>query len=165
LRAKVTRIRADMKAVSTAIETYRVDTSSMPFMWDSQANPVVSDWLSVVGEEGKRLGRMLTTPVSYITSIPIDPFNSECKSGWIPPSGKKVSFVMTMIKGKYPNTATKQAIIKYLDVDRTGYGLESCGPDLVWWDGVDGGTYIYTPSNGLLSKGQIVYSDGYGVIQ
>lgn len=165
LRTKVTRIRADMKAVSIAIESYRVDTGSIPYKWDVKSNPVGWDYLTVTGEEGTRLGRLLTTPVSYITAIPIDPFNSECKSGWVPPAGKKVSFVMTMIRGKFPDTTTRQAILKYLDVDRTGYGMESCGPDLVWWDGVDGGTYVYTPTNGLLSKGQIVFSDGYGVIQ
>ncbi len=165
MRAKVTRVRADMKAISTAIESYRIDHNSIPYTWDEASNPVGWDWLTITGEEGKHLGRLLTTPISYIASIPIDPFNSKCKSGWIPPTGTNVSFVMTMIKGEFPNTTTKQAIIKYLNVDRTEYGMESCGPDLVWWDGVDGGTYIYTPSNGLLSQGQIVFTDGYGVIE
>ena len=166
LRAKVVRIRADMKAVSTAIEAYRVDQSSIPFMWDvTKVNPTQCAWLTVSGDEGKYLGRLLTTPVSYITAIPIDPFNSQCKSVWVPPEGAKVSFVMTMNKAVYDNSSVLTAISRYLDVKRIQYGMESCGPDLIWWDGVNGDTYIYTPSNGLQSQGQIVFTDGYGVIQ
>ena len=168
MRAKVVRVHSDMKAVSTAIEEYRVDQSSIPFMWDmTKVDPTQCAYLSVSGEEGLRLGRLLTTPVSYISSIPMDPFNSNCKPdfGWGVPAGKTVSFVMTMNKSTYSNATVLTAISRYLDVKRIQYGMESCGPDLIWWDGKNGDTYIYTTSNGLFSQGQIVFTDGYGVIQ
>jgi type II secretory pathway pseudopilin PulG len=54
VRAKVTRARADMRTLATAIETYAVDYGRYPDIFLRM--------------------RALTTPVAYITSVPRDPF-------------------------------------------------------------------------------------------
>ena len=58
MRSKVARVKADMRSMVTAIEAYRVDTNKYPPHRDVPSDLCV-----------------LTTPVAYITSLPIDPFN------------------------------------------------------------------------------------------
>ena len=42
--------------------------------------------------------------------------------------------------------------------------MESCGPDLIWWDNWDKPngweTFYYDPSNGTISSGQLAYFEG-----
>ncbi len=62
IRAKVARVQADMKALATALETYRLDRNDYPHIFPPT-------WMD-------ERYRPLTTPVSYMTSIPLDPFNT-----------------------------------------------------------------------------------------
>jgi type II secretion system protein G len=66
-RAKVSRAKADMRSVATAVESYRID-------WNIY--PISAQW--VTGPQGdshfnSRL-KGCTTPIAYITSLPSDPF-------------------------------------------------------------------------------------------
>lgn len=67
-RSKVSRARADMRALATALESYAVDNHIYPPN-DASGPPGTSQF---------RLDRFgfLTTPVAYITSYPKDPFIS-----------------------------------------------------------------------------------------
>jgi type II secretion system protein G len=62
VRAKVARCQADMKSLSTALESYRVDNNMYPPTPNTAGNLRFA-----------RLSR-LTSPVSYMTSVPLDPF-------------------------------------------------------------------------------------------
>jgi len=64
VRSKVSRCFADMRNMATALEAYRIDNVGYPPSGGPD-NP-----------SGDNLWRMnhLTTPVAYITSIPLDPF-------------------------------------------------------------------------------------------
>jgi type II secretion system protein G len=63
IRSKVSRARADMRSLATALESYCVDNGRYP---------------PNVLHEGVRVApEMLTTPMAYITSIPHDPFRTE----------------------------------------------------------------------------------------
>ena len=75
-RAKVSRAKAEMRTLATALESYDVDNNTYPpahyilygvfgFGW---ATPDLTPYY---------LPRLvpLTTPIAYITSIPFDPFN------------------------------------------------------------------------------------------
>ncbi len=69
-RAKVARVRADLRTVITAIEAYRVDFNGYPphsgtgLHFDAPfAHPVSRRFIP------------LTTPVAYITSVPQDPYS------------------------------------------------------------------------------------------
>jgi len=95
-RAKVARVESDFRSLEVAIETFRVDNNCYPpcadgFLWFSQDYIGVLGWPHTVGfctfktEERTcyspvplRVGGFdfptVTTPVSYITQIPVDPF-------------------------------------------------------------------------------------------
>jgi len=67
VRAKVSRGKADLRAIATAIEAYSVDHNRYPPNYDTGLygfNP---------GNESLSYAAM-TTPVAYITSIPLDIF-------------------------------------------------------------------------------------------
>jgi type II secretion system protein G len=66
VRAKIARVKADMRTVSVAWEAYAIDNNRYPVDWDN--NPV--------GVESTQIGMvMVTTPIAYLTSFPIDPFS------------------------------------------------------------------------------------------
>jgi type II secretion system protein G len=60
-RAKVSRAKADMRTIATAVEVYRVDWNSYPV---AQAADRTLEYRY----------RQITTPVAYITAPPEDPF-------------------------------------------------------------------------------------------
>jgi type II secretion system protein G len=67
VRSKVSRAKSDMRSLATALEAYRVDANAYPPAYRNGAtiNPRIL-----------RLTR-LSTPVAYITAIPLDVFNRE----------------------------------------------------------------------------------------
>ena len=88
-RAKVSRAQADMRAIATGVEAYRVDNNSYPEGSDNPANipqhmvdllgPLAPGYYGfrTRGAGGLAVGRDfagLTTPVAYLTTIPVDPF-------------------------------------------------------------------------------------------
>ena len=101
-RAKVSRVMADQQAVATALELYKIDNSLYP------AAAVVTG-LNTGYSIYPRINRLkpLTTPISYLSTIPRDPFSrgqspaesvftygdrkSYWESGWVnadpPPTG------------------------------------------------------------------------------
>jgi type II secretion system protein G len=64
-RAKVTRVKADHRALATAMESYQVDNGAYPEDSDNTPTP---------GQQGFYF---LTSPVAYITSLVRDPFNHD----------------------------------------------------------------------------------------
>jgi type II secretion system protein G len=65
LRAKVARTESDMRSISTALESYRIDNNIYPQWADASGankNPV-----------NRRL-QGLTTPVAYMSTVPLDHF-------------------------------------------------------------------------------------------
>jgi type II secretion system protein G len=65
VRAKVSRAKADMRSLATAIEAYAVDDNKYPYTKEIP--------YPLYLEERYKL---LTTPIAYITSIPLDPFGT-----------------------------------------------------------------------------------------
>lgn len=123
-RAKVSRAQADMRSLATAIEAFRVDHNNCPVGTDDSGllpQPIEDHFsMSAIapGASGPPFafysfrtvdlpesvqGHGLTTPVAYITAIPLDPFATE---RFIPYSYRE---------GR--------------DGDRTGWILTSFGPD------------------------------------
>jgi len=70
VRSKVSRVLSDQRTLRTAIESYAVDNNRPPRMtWGATFGDVL------YGEEVfATLPREITTPISYITSQPFDPF-------------------------------------------------------------------------------------------
>ncbi|PKO17396.1 hypothetical protein CVU37_07840 [candidate division BRC1 bacterium HGW-BRC1-1] len=63
VRAKVSRTKADMRSMVTAIESYMVDNNKL------------FRTARVAGETRVWINSKLTTPISYVTSVFNDPFN------------------------------------------------------------------------------------------
>ena len=73
VRSKVSRARSDMRVVTTAIEAYRVDSGEYPLK--TRTWPIFFNFIPDA-PWNERL-EPLTTPISFITSLPKDPFDHE----------------------------------------------------------------------------------------
>ena len=74
VRSKVSRAKADMRSIATAIESYRVDHTNYPADRNAHTNagrdlndPVLALMVFL---------SPITTPISYMSSIPTDPFQN-----------------------------------------------------------------------------------------
>ncbi len=70
-RSQVARVRADMRTLATALEAYHIDYNTYP---PSPSFEVIAQEKPGSIATQKALSA-LTTPIAYITSIPLDPFN------------------------------------------------------------------------------------------
>jgi prepilin-type N-terminal cleavage/methylation domain-containing protein len=85
-RAKVSRVKADMRTCATAIESYTVDWNEEPIgyleyqRWLEQTYPPApipaSQWYNGLGTQNGQIHiwSRMTTPIAYISSPPVDPF-------------------------------------------------------------------------------------------
>ena len=73
IRAKVTRVDADFRTLTTALEAYRLDNGNYP----------VAHLIDQQIASGTALSRFsaLTTPISYISFYPADPFGEKATPG------------------------------------------------------------------------------------
>ncbi|MEQ8822303.1 MAG: prepilin-type N-terminal cleavage/methylation domain-containing protein [Sumerlaeia bacterium] len=83
VRSKVSRAKADMRAIATAIESYAVDNNKYHPGTSNVSGTIAFATTTVPGVDqpvgnqvNPRIERFswITTPVAYITSIPSDPF-------------------------------------------------------------------------------------------
>ena len=81
-RAKVSRVHSELRTIATALEAYRVDYNNYPdrYLWGGP--------LSIpqcgTPEQNRYELHVLTTPTSYITSIPQDIFSHRDEHGLWP---------------------------------------------------------------------------------
>ena len=194
VRAKVTRVKGDMRSVGIALESYRTDFKKFPTPIWAAKSTFFNGALIILGtvvlppsQGGKPpyplIGTLLTTPSKYIGSVPIDPFNTNMVGGPINPviayNGKRAP--MGQLYSYWTPTKEGDAFRKvWVAAMNTRYQvlnfsfnllLESAGPDLEWWahmgDSMGGTgyqTFIYSPTNGIASEGQILWFDGRGLI-
>ncbi len=147
VRAKVSRAISDMKTQETALEMYRLDNNDYP----PCNQPRVPGWVDHWHPNEVRLYR-LTTPVSFLSSIPRDPFATYSNPSDFEQWGWAYDYV-----NNYGND------------HNGGWGhkwrLNSWGPDNVnGWGGQRTGqcingypNFLYQSSNGLNSYGDIVW--------
>jgi len=144
-RAKVARVKADHRTLVTALETYRISNNNYP--------------ISIVFATDLEL-LPLTTPVSYISSIPRDPFEAKDENG-VPQPQQTYDYVRYILE-KNPNRILRIAP----PTNRSNfahYVLISAGPDsrqeinyiladVPDWSFI---TNSYDATNGSVSKGDI----------
>jgi prepilin-type N-terminal cleavage/methylation domain-containing protein len=87
VRAKVTRTRADLRTLATALEMYRVDNNVAPANLPNGDAPFT-----------------LTTPLAYITSIPRDVFRTDDPAGPQPLSYDNVRVYVDANTPNWPPT-------------------------------------------------------------
>ena len=157
-RAKVSRVRADMRTLSVAIEAYVMDNSEYP--------PVADGLFDVL--ESRMIP--LTTPIAYLATIPVDPFVRRLDS---PAHGRGSSTDLQGNQYLY-NSGTANFGSGINDPNaqqRFGWSLTSGGPDrqidFPYWPFSDtflnSGSwihFIYDPTNGSVSKGEIFLRGG-----
>jgi prepilin-type N-terminal cleavage/methylation domain-containing protein len=79
VRAKISRARTDMRTIAVAEEAYRVDWNTYSHQNNADATPYAAGG----GTGGGRWGgfQEMTTPIAYMTSIPMSPFGVSRVSG------------------------------------------------------------------------------------
>lgn len=152
LRAKLARVQSDMKALSTALESYFIDNNHYPNFqgWEVPAryNPVSFHLIP------------LTTPISYISSVDLnDPFLKVVSAGGYDDEVERHSY-------NYRNYENFSDTVNF-----KAWVLNSMGPDMVtnnglmtepWARGIwnKDSFSIYHISNGLVSAGDIALTGG-----
>jgi prepilin-type N-terminal cleavage/methylation domain-containing protein len=107
-RAKVARVKADMRSLATAVEAYTVDFRMPPLM-DMTKGDVVWQayswemyWESDVLKPYKGCAFALTTPVAYLTGTPpIDPFVDHVMDMSLGNPRGKASYTFFNVMGQY----------------------------------------------------------------
>ncbi len=155
VRAGIARVESDLRSLSVAVDSYRVDRSNYP-----------PDWVATGGgvqDRGFiRAMYFLTTPIAYIATVDLeDPFYIGADKSVDHPSGG------------YDRSTYRYYCYRYgwgdaVSQNQDGYVILSYGPDKFEsfgeWCGVPrsdknwGG--IYDGSNGLRSLGDIVRAGG-----
>lgn len=163
IRSKVSRCKADMRSVATALEAYQVDTNHYPTFhytqYDYHSDPLnaggqVTEWFvgGFITGPGTPINAFtgdyqITTPVAYITSLPEDPFH--IVEGDDPHDSRTFmyanwSYAMTVTGESWPGDTV---------LDMYGaWRMTSGGPDKSRHDSFH---ILYDPSNGTVSYGQI----------
>ncbi|MGC8740431.1 MAG: type IV pilin protein [Candidatus Sumerlaeaceae bacterium] len=169
VRSKVARAKADMRSTATALEAYAVDHNAYPppieFFLVSPGNWHVKEPPDDPFEGF--MSHRLTTPVGYITSLPIDVFEVADENE----HPRKVSWHYSEQRTNETLPTPEPDFLKDL-ADQVGYSgasqvrwlMFSHGPDLKHQDGSpeNGDPVQYDPTNGTISRGDI-YFFGPGV--
>jgi len=182
LRAKVSRVKADIRSIAVALEAYAVDHNAYPILRASVGNPASA----AINRGAIANVYDLTTPIAYLTSVFLkDPF--------IPEMGYNefaAVYGLTEPQGFIPRTLNYMNITHYrTETQRWGpcevqWILLSYGPDKKRGPipGVSNpllGTYagsaaltpaqqqyfagaLYDPTNGTVSQGDIFMYQGRG---
>jgi prepilin-type N-terminal cleavage/methylation domain-containing protein len=176
-RSKVSRTYADMRTVVGAIRAYEVDNNGKGMPCPGYVPGLTADyvWIWLVELNGRKAGagRYLTSPVPYMTTIPMDVFTNKVSTSHGPvkdlsynwwcggATEYKLETMNCFAEGgpisprydKYPATYAKRAY---------RWSMISPGPDRVWWP-INRGV-IYDPTNGTTSGGDIWYVDSIGFL-
>ena len=170
VRAKVSRVKADQRSMATAIESYAVDWNRCPLANNeltkapnANYSSCISDYLNPLWSNQVAQTK-LTTPVAYMTSIPMDPFKA---GGVVNIKTGKAGFGDYFTYNGYV-CSTLNA--NHKDARAMGYtwSLESPGPSrntggggvktLLGLENTNPGTTTsaYDPSNGTVSWGVVM---------
>jgi len=170
-RSKVSRVKADQRTVALAIQCYRVDNNKLfngtDPIWDFLY------WKSINGGVVCKAVH-LTTPIAYLSSIPLDVFNSNSVQKGQDPHNAFLyntiaqasffyvyNYTVASPTGEQPIGPTDS----FPGVTRYEWLLESSGPDLKFWPETvePSPPAFYDPTNGTVSHGDIWYFDSAGL--
>jgi type II secretion system protein G len=147
-RSKVSRSKADLRSIATALEAYRVDTNK--YVWPYIASS--SAW---------RMNYLLTTPVAYMTSITKDAFGytdinyssyfTQSELWYATQDSYKFYNFPWQIGGTIANSKSMEWNLQSRGPDRDLYG-----PPLNNYEVDRALLHQYDPTNGTVSDGNVV---------
>jgi type II secretion system protein G len=169
-RAKIARVKSDMRSFGVALEAYSVDNMHYP----------LSEWhyRGLTGVKPPQpmnmfLLHVLTTPVAHITSLPRDIFMSV--SGHMQNNKFKLwkdTYWYETVKGFMPGVGLNDRYVDGAQVAGSrgfAWMLRSLGPHrsldapgsirIIPFVGGTNPGYAYDPTNGTMSSGWIIYSN------
>jgi prepilin-type N-terminal cleavage/methylation domain-containing protein len=157
-RSKVSRVRADLRTIATSIESYSVDYSRPPY--DGEPGFAHRGWATTMAR--------MTSPVAYMTSVPADLFQDEQLADTSLPgethfvSSRRHAF--DYATAHWEDIANNPAQKARWDTSfgNSRWKLTSAGPDRTF---MGPGSFFgfearYDPTNGTVSAGDIVRSQG-----
>jgi prepilin-type N-terminal cleavage/methylation domain-containing protein len=184
IRAKVARCYSDMKSLSTSIKTLNLDTNHLPIDgWDDdrdEGRRILKEVFNGVGdfpEANRKTSHylaVLTSPISYMSSVPIDPFipkgKDEGNRGFGSPFDTYIyADVDPHISGRNQGIqALNSPLAEEFNITPLKEGefaLIGLGPDGKAGIGSGSGAnssrgFPYDASNGLTSSGDVVMTSG-----
>jgi prepilin-type N-terminal cleavage/methylation domain-containing protein len=171
VRSKVSRARADLRSIATAVEAYRTDNNTYPLNMlveqnlggESDPYPFVPAPAGGNNEFYFSRKNPITTPIAYMTSIPLDPFFkqmlSAATSGFTGNSMNPIRREYQYSTSKYASTAP--ATLEAFEKIYGGWRMWTGGPDgyrrdiLLRQGNALTSMRIYDPTNGTMSFGDI----------
>ncbi len=168
-RARVSRVKADLRVVTMAIESYRIDHGLYPTVDDEQGRPITPYPPVGLGPEvfETRLPARLTTPVGYLSVLPEDPFPARSPDSENPNYSENDGYHYGPERYAFANNGEAgvekfKSFIEMMQGNRESvlYFVSSHGPDRDHDDDEDPqdvhAAAAYDPTNGTLSSGDIV---------
>jgi type II secretion system protein G len=156
VRAKISRVRSDMRTIAIAVESYAVDNNTYPFV------PQTFTDLPA------RM-RQITSPIAYLTTIPADPFARKVDTLYCLGSIEDAKGSAYLYNTG--NALVGVGIVDPNSLNRQSWALTSGGPDLriqfPYWPFADTFVishayldFIYDPTNGTVSGGELFRRGG-----
>lgn len=148
-RAKVTAAISDMRTLAVAVETYNIDYNRPPY--DGEPGFTFYGWVNALSQ--------LTTPVSYISTLPIDVFQSGVTE---PTRPNHTHYIGTKHVYDYSSAYWNEIGIEPVMTEtwkqkfgESSWKMSSGGPDRVQTFGL---TVLYDATNGTISFGDLIRS-------
>lgn len=175
IKAKIARTQADMRSVATSIETFRLDKGVMLLdFWDDDNDWAQDRWIDNFGRVGQQPPYTtleapffpLTSPVSYMSSVPQDPFivRAEDIGFGANEQGRSYIYFDNDLQGGNENYGIGLYLTGNAEkfnlrpLKRGEFALISIGPDVFIGVNLNGDLrgLPYDASNGVVSTGDIV---------
>jgi prepilin-type N-terminal cleavage/methylation domain-containing protein len=164
-RAKVARVKSDLRTVVTGLESYRVDNNTYPtyhYVQNSKSNTGfsfhVGGTFTDVGSSPPFAGpNPITSPVAYLSSFPKDIYGG--RGGSDPGEAADFYYVnWDYALDVLPDTSGFHSVFELVRRQQGSWRLHSPGPDQIGpdTDGGSGHEIVYDPSNGTVSGGDLL---------
>jgi len=165
-RAKVSRARADMRTEATALEMYRIDSNQYPRPFDAFHN---TPNYYTRGGWHEHVPSTLSTPISYLGTIPQDPFKPLAPPTQLPKvlvQGRHFYYNHDFaVKAYQADSGSTTILADYREFEKAVgmWAMFSYGPDRIYYNEPPDGTahtrgqfLNYDATNGTLSRGNII---------
>jgi hypothetical protein len=151
VRAKVARAMSDMRTLATGLEVYVVDNNAYPPACDKTGRIVP---FNSSGVSAGYVPGLLTTPIEYLSSIPLDPFNTIEGPGGTPDHFRyryATNGLRRILSSAGPDGVAQTTIEDFCDPEKANGEWEVFVSKYAVGPGV-----VFDPTNGTKSNGDII---------